>query len=96
MKLGIRITVCIMMLAIALTMAVFTLADFSGGGKEGYVLGSADGLLAVYRAGRLREPIAVTDIELDSLREADRERILEGLQVPDEGKVQELLEDLGS
>ena len=96
MKLGIRLTVCIMMMAIALTMAVFTLADFSGGEAEGYVLGEADGLIAVYRSGRLREPIAVTDIELRTLRDADREKITEGLPAADQREVQELLEDLGS
>lgn len=96
MKLGIRITVCIMMMAIALTMAVFTLADFRTTGGEGYVLGESDGLLAVYREGSLREPIAVTDIELDSLRQADREKILAGLHAPDGEGLQKLLEDLGS
>ena len=44
----------------------------------------------------MREPIAVTDIELGSLRSSDREKILSGLRAPDEAQLQQLLEDLGS
>lgn len=85
-----------MMMAIALTMAVFTLADFRETGSEGYVLREYDGLIAVFRSGREREPLAVTDIELGSLRASDREKILDGLPAAGEKELQELLEDLGS
>ena len=96
MKLGIRITVCVMMMAIALTMVVFTLADFREAAENGYILGESDGNIAVFRAGSMREPIAVTDIELGSLRSSDRDKILAGLHAPDEEQLQQLLEDLGS
>ena len=81
------------MMAIALTMVVFTLADFR---EAGYVLGEVDGNIAVFRAGSMREPISVTDIELGSLRSSDREKILSGLRASDEAQLQQLLEDLGS
>ena len=96
MKLGIRITVCVMMMAIALTMAVFTLADFRGGDSGGYILGEVDGNIAVFRSGSEREPVAITDIELGSLRASDREKILAGLPAAGDKELQELLEDLGS
>lgn len=95
MKLGIRIIACVMMMAIALTMVVFTVADFREAAGEGYILGEAEGNIAVFRAGQ-GEPIAVTDIELGSLRLSDREKILAGLPAAGETEVQQLLEDLGS
>lgn len=96
MKIGIRISVCVMMLAIALTMVVFTVADFRDTGREGYILGEYDGLIAVYRMGEKGEPVSVTDIELGSLRAADRESIMQGMGAFDEKELLELLEDLGS
>ena len=96
MKIGIRMIVCIMMIAIALTMVVFTVADFRAAEGGGYVLAESDGMIAVFRAGNAREPIAVTDIELGSLRKADRDKILSGLPAAGEKELQELLEDLGS
>ena len=98
MKFGIRIIACIMMMAIALTMVVFTAADFRRAAGEGYVLGEHEGNIAVFRTGGLRreEPLAITDIELGSLRQSDREKILAGLPAAGKEEVQELLEDLGS
>jgi len=96
MKIGIRITVCIMMMAIALTMVVFTVADFREAENEGYVLGEVDGNIAVFRPGRRGEPLAVTDIELGSLRSSDREKIIAGLHASGDAELQQLLEDLGS
>lgn len=94
MKLGIRIVSCVMLMAIAFTMLVFSVADFRDG--EGYVLGQADGNIAVYRSGSMGRPIEVTDIELGSLRSADREKILAGIPAADERQLRQLLEDLGS
>ena len=95
MKPGIRIISCIMMMAIALTMAVFTLADFRAPDEGGYLLREHEGLVAVYPSGG-GKPIAVTDIELGSLRRADREKIQAGLPAFSEKELQQLLEDLGS
>ncbi len=96
MKLGIRIIACIAMMAIALTMVVFTVADFREAEANGYILGEHKGNIAVYRRGQEDEPLAVTDIELGSLRQTDREKILSGLSASGERELQELLEDLGS
>ncbi len=96
MRFGIRIIACIMMMAIALTMVVFTAADFREAETGGYVLREYEGSIAVFRSGRDSSPVAVTDIELASLRQSDRERILAGLPAAGEREVQELLEDLGS
>lgn len=96
MKLGIRIIACIAMMAIALTMVVFTIADFENSPGNGYILGEYEGNIAVYRPGSEDEPLAVTDIELGSLRQADREMIDRGLSAAGDRELQELLEDLGS
>ena len=93
MKIGIRIISCIMLSAVALTMAVFTLADFSP--EEGYTIGEHKGLVAIYAVGD-PEPITVTDIELASLRQTDREMIARGLQAESREELLALLEDIGS
>lgn len=95
MRIGIRIIACTVMLAIALTMVMFTAAGFRGG-EEGFLLREYGGNVAVYRKGDESAPISVTDIELGSLRQADREKIAGGLTASGERELQELLEDLGS
>ncbi len=96
MRFGIRIIACVVMMAIALTMVVFTAADFREAQSESYILGEHEGNIAVYRRGEEDSPLAVTDIELASLRRADREKILSGLGAEGERELQQLLEDLGS
>jgi len=60
-----------------------------------FVIRSLGGYLAVY--GRdCAEPLTVTDIELSSLPDADREAIAEGLPVRDRTELLTLLEDFGS
>ncbi len=94
MKIGIRIISCVMLLSLALTMAVFTLADFEGPAQV-YRLGEHKGLVAVY-SGSGTEPVSVTDIALASLRQADREMIARGLEADSQEELLRLLEDLGS
>ena len=99
MKLAIRIIVLTVLAAVALTLATFTLADFRRAeerrAREGFVLGTAGGSVAVYAGGDLRNPLTVTDIPLSTLRRADRERLEQGLPVADREQLLELLEDLG-
>lgn len=54
-----------------------------------------DGCVAVFAAGESR-PVTMTDIDVRSLREADRTLLNAGLPCADRGEVLELLEDLGS
>lgn len=106
MKYGIRIILCAALCAVALTMAVFTLAGFSPSHptranppevREGsFVLGELDGNIAVFASGNMDEPITVTNIELRQLREADRSMISAGLVAGSESELMQLLEDLGS
>jgi hypothetical protein len=107
MKTGIKLTVCAAAAAIALTMAVFTLAGFSPSCSPpaqmqqaavkdaGFVLGEKDGSIAVYPAGG-GEPLVITNISLDRLRESDRELIRAGLPAASEDELLRLLEDFGS
>lgn len=93
MKIGIRIISCVMLIAVALTMAVFTLADFQS--PEGYRLGEHEGRVAVY-SQHGSAPVTVTDIALSSLRQTDRDMVLKGLEAATQEELLSLLEDLGS
>ena len=98
MKIAIRIMICTVLAAVALTMAVFTLADFrraDAAREQGYVLGVSEGSVAVFAGGDLKTPLDVTDIELASLRETDRALISDGLRVESREELLLLLEDLG-
>ena len=105
MKYGIRIILCAVLCAVALTLAVFTLSGFSPSrartklpavSEGSYVLGELDGNIAVFAGGDMETPISVTNIELAQLREADRELISAGLVAGSESELMQLLEDLGS
>ena len=98
MVLRIKILISSVLIAAALGMAVLTLTGFSAqsGGEDGFLLAGLDGHVAVYDAANRRRPVAVTDIELDTLRAADRALLDAGLAVPDSDTLLRLLEDLGS
>ena len=100
MKIAIRLIICTVFLAIAVTMAAFTvsnLMDKPGVPTEGlYVLGEVGGNVAVFGADDLKNPISVTDIEVRSLRSADRALIQNGLISATQEEISSLLEDLGS
>ena len=97
----VRMILCAALAALALTLAVFTLAGFArdrGAPPPGslYVLREAGGNVAVYGARDLNRPLAITEIELESLREGDRAMIAGGLPVYSREELAQLLEDLGS
>ncbi len=72
-------------------------ARFAGRDSEAlFFLRDASGYVAVYEGKREREPLAVTKIETDSLRAADRLLLRRGIPVADSGELLQLLEDLGS
>lgn len=96
MRFGIRIIACIAMMAIALTMVVFTVADFREAREGSFVLREHEGRVAVFSGGGEDAPLAITDIELGSLRFSDRSKLAEGIVASDEDSLQRLLEDLGS
>lgn len=99
MKAAIRLIVCTILIAVAITMAVFTMADFRRANEAraaGYVLGEAGDSVAVYAGGDLKTPIRVTDIELATLREADRALIADGFPVGSQEELLQILEDLGN
>ena len=106
MKTGIRIIILTVMLALALTMATFTIAGFRsraeargeepGASGSAYLLGETNGSVAVFDAGDLKTPLRVTGIEVGSLRRRDRELIAAGLPVASKEELAQLLEDLGS
>ena len=94
-----RIILCICLMALAVTMAAFTLADFrrAAAGEEGaLMLGAWQGSVAVFDRGDPSAPKYVTDIELSALRAVDRALIERGYPVADRETLQTLLEDLGS
>ena len=94
-----RIVLCICLLAAAVTMAAFTVADLTRekpAPEETLYLGAWQGSVAVFDRGDPATPRAVTDIELSALRATDRALIERGFPVGDESELLSLLEDLGS
>ena len=99
MKTTIRIAACLCLMAAAVTMAAFTLADLTkpdAAADGALMLGAWQGSVAVFDRGDPSEPLRVTEIELDTLRAADRALIEHGLPVRSGEALQSLLEDLGS
>ena len=99
MRTAIRIIICSVLLALAATMATFTIAGFTGRKpvqSSMYLLGEADGNVAVYARDDPKTPVTVTEIELATLRESDRALIADGLPVSSREELAQLLEDLGS
>ncbi len=60
-----------------------------------FVLREYDGCVAVFAVGG-QEPVTTTEIDVRSLREADRALLGAGLPAADRDEVLTLLEDLGS
>ena len=94
-----RMILCVCLLALAVTMAAFTMADLTKekpAPEETLRLGAWEGSVAIFDGGDAVAPRSVTDIEIGSLRAADRALIERGLPVESEEALQALLEDLGS
>ena len=103
MRTGIRIIILTVMLALAVTMVTFTIAGFTSRAQEGprvfdgtYLLGEMNGNVAIFDGAGSSPPLTVTGIEMDSLRQRDREMIAAGLPVASREELAQLLEDLGS
>jgi hypothetical protein len=94
-----RIVLCVALLALAVTMASFTVADLTRrkpAPEEQLRLGAWQGSVAVFDGGDSGVPKRVTDIDLSTLRATDRALIERGYPVESEEALQALLEDLGS
>ena len=61
-----------------------------------YVLREYDGCVAVFASVGDTSPITLTDIEVGTLRDADRQILSTGLAVADREELLTLLEDLGT
>lgn len=94
-----RVILCVCLMAVAVTMAAFTLAGFQkadAGPDDALLLGAWEGSVAVFDRGDPGTPLRVTDIELKSLRATDRALVEHGIPVASREALQALLEDLGS
>ena len=94
-----RVVLCICLMALAVTMAAFTMAGFAKetpAPGEALRLGAWQGSVAVFDGSAGGSPIRVTEIALTSLRATDRALIEHGYPVGSEEELQALLEDLGS
>ncbi len=96
MRFGIRIIACIAMFAIALTMVIFTAADFREIRESSFVLREHYGRVAVFSGADNDNPLAITDIEIENLPGSDQNKLSSGIVVAGEDSLQKLLEDLGS
>jgi len=61
-----------------------------------FYLRPCDGRIAIYSSRRSREPSALTDIDLNTLRSADLAMLQRGIPVSGQTELLMLLEDLGS
>lgn len=68
----------------------------AGADMARFYLRGSEGYVAIYEKERDKTPLAVTDIELQCLRSADRAMIESGIPVLDRQELLQLLEDLGS
>ena len=84
------------MFAIALTMVIFTAADFREIREGSFVLREYSGRVAVFSGGDNDDPLAITDIKIENLPSSDRNKLSTGIVVSGEDSLQKLLEDLGS
>ena len=99
MRTAIRIILCATLAAVAVTMAAFTVAGFTGRARTQdslYLLRDSGGRVAVYGREDPGTPITLTDIETATLRARDRELLSQGLPVGSREELARLLEDLGS
>ena len=102
MNIAIRIILLTVLMAVALTMAVFTLAGFGRRAEQTsvptgeIVLAAYDGSVAIFDGGDLSSPLEVTDIPLDALRASDRAMVEAGLPLDGREELAAVLEDLGS
>ena len=97
--------ICAASAILALIFAAFTYDSFKPSGSihaaaietpQIFVLGEWDGKIAVFEGTNTKAPVSVTQIELQTLREADRALIRAGLIAASHAELLELLEDLGS
>ena len=102
-KTMIRMIVLVTLMAVAVTMAAFTAADFRSApaataASGAYLVAEFGGSVAVFdrNDSGLTAPLQVTDIELDGLRAADREMIRAGVPISTREELMTLLEDLGT
>ena len=94
-----RIVLCVCLLALAVTMAAFTMADLTRekpAPEERLRLGAWEGSVAIFDGVDPETPRSVTNIPLGSLRATDRALIERGMPVDSEEALLSLLEDLGS
>ena len=103
----IKITVCAVTVCIAVIMSAVTVNSFLEKDNtnpdsitvqptEGYVIMAYYGKIAVFNPNHLNTPLAVTDININTLRDSDRRMLADGIRLNDEAEVAQLLEDLGS
>lgn len=64
--------------------------------EEEFILKEYEGYIGIFAGGNGKTPIAVTEIDVDTLRNIDKRLLAEGVRVRGREEMAELLEDLGS
>ena len=101
MKMKFKTAAGLAAIAAAVSFSGFALAaapsDSAGSGAEapGYIVGSAEGKVAVFPPDG-GDPVKMTDIELKTLPGADRNALEDGIFVENDEELARILEDLGS
>jgi hypothetical protein len=64
--------------------------------REGFILKEYEGYIGIFSPGFEKIPITVTDIEVSTLREADKQLLRAGIFAASREEMMQLLEDFGS
>ncbi len=65
-------------------------------GEKSYIIKIRDGVVVVFDADNINNPIFVTDIYASTLRHFDRELLSEGITVKGEYELQSIIEDFSN
>jgi hypothetical protein len=64
--------------------------------EEEFILKEYEGYIGIFSGANSKTPMAMTDIDVDTLRAIDRELLKDGVRVKGREEMAALLEDLGS
>ena len=110
MKFRVKIAVVGLLAIIAAFLSAFALVDYANAEDRGaavscmtdgeqtscFVLREYEGYVAVFKENELNSPMTVTNIQVSTLRELDKELLKEGIKLYSKERLMMTLEDLGS
>lgn len=103
MKVIFKIFVCAVMIAAAVIFSSMALSSNGNSAQPAeaasdaaYILREWNGYIGIFYANDLKKPFSVTDIQIATLRENDRQMLSVGIEADTQEQLMRLLEDYGS